>query len=69
MIRTKSSRPELVKALAVQKRQREASAPLVPFEEILQLPRRQQNDMLKRHGYCTLAEQRRARAEIRQLRP
>ena len=68
VIRTKSSRPDLKRALEVQKRQREASEPLVPFLEVLHMPRRRQNAMLVRHGYRT-AEQRTARAEIRRLNP
>ena len=46
VIQTKASRPELKRALDAQKRQREASAPLVPFLEVLQMPRRRQNAML-----------------------
>ena len=69
VIRTKSSRPDLKRALEVQKRQREASEPLVPFLEVLHMPRRRQNAMLVRHGYRTAAEQRTARAEIRRLNP
>ena len=69
VIRTISSPPELKRALDAQKRQREASAPLVPFLEVLQMPRRWQNAMLCRHGYHTPAQQRAARAETRRLNP
>ena len=67
VIKTEARRPELERALDAQKRQREASAPLVPFLDVLQMPRRRQNAMLCRRGDHTPAQQRAARAEIRRL--